>query len=142
MDKTIENSPGESFTRILRGQEQAWEDTAFYEYITVRAIVKKDWKYVKRMFGEPSELYHLEVDPQENVNLFGDPLYVEISQSLDNELDEFFLRYATEKYDPWRGGTGKAILMYSEKNERFARQFPNWTPPSVEKLMPFTDKRP
>ncbi len=141
-DTVIENSPGKSFTPTLRGQEQAWADTAFYEYITVRAIVKKDWKYIKRLFNEPSELYHLKADPQENTNLYGDPQYIEITQNLDNELDEFFLNYANEKYDPWRGGTGKAILMYSEKNERFAAQFPNWQPPTVAKLKPFSDLRP
>ncbi len=141
-DRTIANSPGKSFRPTLGGQEQTWTDTIFYEYITVRAIVKKDWKYVKRMFGEPTELYNIEEDPQENTNLYGDPQFTEIALRLDSELDDFFLRYADEKYDPWRGGTGKAILMYSEKNEPFAEQFPNWHPPSVEKLTPFSDLQP
>jgi arylsulfatase A-like enzyme len=141
-DRMIENSPGKSFAPTLRGGEQAWDDTAFYEYITVRAIVKKEWKYVKRLFGEPSELYHLKADPQEDTNLYGDRQYAEIVLSLDSELDGFFDRYATEKYDPWRGGTGKAILMYSEKNERFEAQFPNWQSPTVDKLIPFSDLLP
>jgi len=137
--RVIEDSPGRSFAPTLRGQEQPWADTAFYEYITVRAIVKKDWKYVKRMFGEPTELYHLKADPQEFTNLYGDPQYVEISQNLENELDDFFNSYAKEKYDPWRGGTGKAILMYTNKNERFEAQFPNWQTPAVEAQVPFSD---
>ena len=103
----IADSPGRSFAPTLRGEQQDWNDTAYYEYITVRAIVKKDWKYIKRLFGEPSELYHLETDPGENVNLFGDPEYADVTASLDRELDEFFALHANEEYDPWRGGTGK-----------------------------------
>ena len=138
-DVTIADSPGKSFTPTLRGEQQDWADTAYYEYITVRAIVKKDWKYIKRLFDEPSELYNLKDDPQENRNLYSDPQYLEIAESLESELDDFFRRNANEKYDPWRGGTGKAILMYSDKNERFETRFPNWQAPTVEKLTPFSD---
>jgi arylsulfatase A-like enzyme len=138
-DVAIADSPGKSFTPTLRGQDQAWSDTAYYEYITVRAIVKKDWKYIKRLFGGPSELYNLKDDPEENRDLYGDPRYLDITDALDSELDDFFRRYANEKYDPWRGGTGKAILMYSDRNERFEAQFPEWQAPTVEKLTPFRD---
>lgn len=100
--RVIENSPAKIFVSTLRVQEQVWAHTAFYEYITVRAIVKQDWKYVRRMFGEPSE----------------------------------------EKYDPWKGGAGKATLMYSNKNERFQAQFPNWRKPAVEAQVPFSDLDP
>jgi len=50
--------------------------------------------------------------------------------------------YAIEKYDPWRGGTGKALLMYSHKNDRFVAEFPDWQPPIVEALPRFTDLTP
>lgn len=138
-DKVVSGSPGKSFAPTLFGREQPWTDTVFYEYITVRAIVKKDWKYVKRMFGEASELYDLKADPNEYSNLYGNPQFAEITRNLDKELDGFFLNYAAEKYDPWRGGTGKAILMYSNKNEPFEAQFSNWRTPVVEKLKPFSD---
>jgi len=138
-DKVIANSPGHSFAATLHGEQQTWDDTTFYEYITVRAIVKPDWKFIKRMFGEPSELYDLQADPHEYVNLFGDPQYAAKTQQLDTELDEFFDHYAEPKYDPWHGGTGKAILMYSDKNERFAAEFPDWQAPRVETLPQFTD---
>ena len=127
---------------MLRGDEQRWDDIAFFEYITVRAIVKDNWKYVKRLFNGPAELYDLNADPGEYENLHGDPRFDDVTQRLDDEMGSFFLRHANEKYDPWRGGTGKAILMYSEKNEPFAKQFPNWRPPSVEKLVPFSDSTP
>jgi len=135
----IEDSPGSSFAPTLRGEEQDWDDTAYFEYITVRAIVKRDWKYIKRMFGEPSELYDLRNDPEENSNLFGDARYAEITLQLDGELDQFFLQTANEKYDPWRGGAGKAVQMYSDKNDQFESGFPGWHLPEVETLTPFSD---
>jgi arylsulfatase A-like enzyme len=138
-DKDIARSPGRSFAPMLHGQEQPWVDTAFFEYITARAIVKDEWKFVKRMFGEPSELYHLSVDPNEDRNLFGGAAYKQIAAELSDELDEFFLTHADERFDPWRGGTGKAILMYMGKNGRFSAQFPNWQPPVTERLEPFSD---
>lgn len=57
------------------------------------------------------------------------------------ELDEFFLRHADERYDPWRGGTGKAILMYTDRNEQFEAEFPDWQKPVTEKPAPFSDLR-
>jgi hypothetical protein len=104
--------------------------------------VTKDWKFVKRLFVEPKELYHLKSDPGEFHNVYGEPEYQETVRRLNAKLDEFFARYADEKYDPWRGGTGKAVLMYSDKNERFIAEFPNWQPPMVEELTPLSDLRP
>jgi hypothetical protein len=139
-DKEISRSPGRSFAPMLHGQQQAWADTAFFEYITARAVVNKEWKLVKRMFGEPSELYHLSVDPNENYNLFDNADYQQVAEELDGELSQFFLTHADERFDPWRGGTGKAILMYTDKNDQFIAQFPNWHPPVTERLEPFSDK--
>lgn len=136
---TIDNSPGESFVPVLRGDRQSRSDRAFFEYITARAVVTEEWKLVKRLFGEPTELYHLKSDPDENNNLFGNPEHAEITALLDEEIDDFFAEHANVKFDPWRGGTGKAILMYTDKNERFEATFPNWREPHVERLAPFSD---
>jgi arylsulfatase A-like enzyme len=138
-NRTIAQSPGKSFAPTLRGRGQNWNDTAFFEYITVRAIVTKNWKFVQRLFGEPSELYDLKADPQENNDLIANPEFQGIARRLGAELEQFFQRYANPKYDPWRGGTGKGLLMYSDKNADFKKQFPEWQPPLVEALAPFTD---
>lgn len=138
-DITIRNSPGRSFAAILRDEDEDWADAGFFEYITVRAIATKDWKYVKRLFGDPPELYDLLADPDENTNLAGDPDYADVISRLDAQLTEFFLTYADKKYDPWRGGTAKALLMYSDKNDQFVAEFPDWKPPSIEKATPFSD---
>jgi len=138
-DITIENSPGRSFAATLRNVEQEWVDAGFFEYITVRAIATQDWKYVKRLFGDPPELYHLATDPHENENLAGDANYADVIARLDAQLTEFFLTYADEKYDPWRGGTAKALMMYNDKNEQFVVEFPDWRPPFIERTTPFSD---
>ena len=139
-EKTVAGSPGISFTPILRNQQQQRPGMAFFEYITARAVVTEEWKFIKRMFGEPSELYNLKADPQENVNLIDDPELAEVATQLSEEIDRFFRQYANPAYDPWRGGTGKAILMYSDRNERFEAAFPDWRKPFVEKLEPFSDR--
>ncbi len=137
---TIDNSPGKSFAPILQGKTQEWIDAGFFEYITVRAIATEKWKYVKRLFGDPSELYDLEVDPGEYVNLAADANYADVVAELDGQIDDFFLRYSVAKYDPWRGGTGKALLMYNDENEDFEAEFPDWTPPTTERLPRFSDR--
>ncbi|MGI9222547.1 MAG: hypothetical protein ACR2QS_16085, partial [Woeseiaceae bacterium] len=113
---------------------------AYFEYITARAVVTEGWKYIKRLFGEPSELYNLKADPSENYNLADDENYAAIAARLSTDIDTFFDQHANPAYDPWRGGTGKAILMYSGKNERFEAAFPDWRAPFVENLDPFTDE--
>ncbi|MDX1500197.1 MAG: sulfatase-like hydrolase/transferase, partial [Woeseiaceae bacterium] len=136
---TIENSPGRSFAPTLRGEDQPGAAAAYFEYITARAIVTGEWKLVERLFGAPSELYHLASDPREEQNLYGDPAHEEIARTLARQLGEFFLEYANPQYDPWRGGTGKALLMYSDRNERFIAEFPGWQPPLTEPSEPFSD---
>lgn len=139
-DIEIESSPGSSFARLVHGEPQTLPEEAYFEYITARAIVTRDWKFIKRLFGEPSELYHLQTDPAENTNLFGDPGYADVAKQLGERIDAFFLQHANPVYDPWRGGTGKAILMYSERNERFEAAFSDWRAPFVERLQPFSDR--
>jgi len=141
LNKTIDNSVGRDFTPLLTQQSPPWSDKAYFEYITVRAVIDGDWKYVKRLFGEPSELYHLAQDPNETLNLINDPEHRDVMSRLDKDLDAFFDRHASPKFDTWRGGTGKAILMYSNRNERFADADPDWREPFIEQLPAFSDRQ-
>jgi arylsulfatase A-like enzyme len=136
---TIADSPGRSFAPILQGQEPEWTDAGFFEYITVRAIATDKWKYVKRLFGDPPELYDLDADPNEHINLAADVQYADVLSALDAQLEAFFSRYSVEKYDTFRGGTGKGLLMYNDENEDFEAEFPDWVPPYIERLPRFTD---
>ena len=140
-DVIIENSPGRSFRPTLRGEEQTGEHNGFFEYITVRAIATPEWKYVKRLFGDPPELYNLKSDPDENVNLASEARYAGVIDEMDAELTQFFDRYAVDEFDVWNGGTAKSLLMYNDKNEKFEETFPGFKAPTIEKAVPFSDSR-
>jgi len=140
-DIVIENSPGKSFASSQRNEDSPGMDAAFFEYITVRAIATREWKYVKRLFGDPPELYNLAADPGEYRNLAGNPDFADVLSDLDDRLTEFFDKYAAEEYDVWHGGTAKALLMYNDKNAQFEKTFPNFTPPGIEKATPFSESQ-
>ena len=140
-DISIANSAGRSFASTFRNGEQPGLDAAFFEYITVRAIATREWKYVKRLFGDPPELYDLVADPDEQRNLADDPDYAVVITELDTRLEEFFTEYVSQDYDVWNGGTAKALLMYNDKNEAFEEAFPNFRPPGIVKATPFSERR-
>jgi len=140
-DIEIENSPGRSFAPSLRDETQDGIDTAYFEYITVRAVATREWKYVKRLFSDPPELYNLTVDPGETVNLANRPDHAAVLADLDARLTGFFDRNAVGEYDVWRGGTAKALLMYNDKNAQFEATFPNFRPPVVRKAAPFSESQ-
>lgn len=136
----IQNSPGESFAGILRGERVDWTNEVFYEYIKTRAVRTNRWKLIKRFLIEPNELYDLKNDPGERRNLFDDPDYADIQATLDARLTDFFAAYADPEFDVWNGGTGKALLYYEDdRSEAFRKTFRNFREPFVEKREPFTD---
>jgi len=58
----------------------------FYDYgVAERMIRTERWKYVHSE-GDRHQLYDLESDPQEDVNLLDDPRYAEICRELDARL--------------------------------------------------------
>jgi arylsulfatase A-like enzyme len=143
-DKTIANTPGKSFTRLLTGKKVAdWENAAFFEFVTVRVIRTPDWKYMKRLDDEAKgSLFDLNNDPDELRNMIDDPDSKDIVAELDERLTAFFDRYADRKYDLWNGGSAKVILLEKHygRDDIFKDRFPNWQPPEIR--MPehaFTD---
>jgi len=105
---TEPRSPGRDFSRAIKGESLEWENIVFYEMETCRAIREERWKYVARHPSGPHELYDMQADPQERVNLYGQPGTEETRARLARRLDEFFSRYADAKYDIWNGGGSKA----------------------------------
>jgi arylsulfatase A-like enzyme len=106
-------SPGRDFSRVLQGDQIAWDNVTFYEMETCRAIRTDRWKYVARQPDGPYELYDMQADPQERFNLFGQPGTETVRAELSQRLDDFFQQYATPQYDIWRGGRSKARRLTS-----------------------------
>ena len=138
-DREIANSPGQSFASVLEGDEVAWDNTVFYEYINTRAIQTERWKYVKRLFDAPHELYDMVNDPGELENLVYDPEYQAIREALDARMAAFYDRYANPRWDIWKGGTPKAVIRYNGDNSQYAEAFPDFVEPVVEVQIPFHD---
>lgn len=137
----IANSPGVSFAPMLKGTAMDWEDEVFFEYITTRVIQTRRWKYTKRFLDTPNELYDMQSDPGETLNRVSDPEYVDIVQQLDSRLTKFFADYADPEFDPWNGGTGKALLFYgARRTSRFREVFPEFRDPFVEVRPAFRDR--
>ncbi len=140
-DLEIANSPGKNFAASLHGEKTAWNNTVFFEFATVRAIETPKWKYVRRFPPtDPRELYDLEADAGETVNLIDSPAHAEIIAALDARLTAYFDRYADPKYDLWHGGTAKGRLLEEHygRDDIFSDRFPDWRPPFVEKALPFS----
>lgn len=139
-DRVIADTPGRSHARLLRGTPGSDEQPVFFEYITTRVIQTREWKYIKRFLDAPDELYDLVRDPGETRNLAGDADRAAVIRDLDVRLTAFFERYADPRWDVWRGGTAKAVLVYGNRNRRFVERFPGWTPPVTVKAVPFRDR--
>jgi arylsulfatase A-like enzyme len=139
-DLEIANSPGKSFAASLHGEKTEWNNTVFFEFATVRAIETSKWKYIRRFpASDPRELYDLEADAGETVNLVDSPTHAEIVAVLDKRLTAYFDQYADPKYDLWHGGTAKGRLLEEHygRDDIFSDRFPDWRPPFVEKALPF-----
>lgn len=109
---TQPRSPGRDFSAVLRGENVAWDNVMYYEMEHTRAIREERWKYVARSddsYG-PGELYDMLHDPNERVNLFGQPKLAGVQREMASRLNAFFNEYADPKYDLWRGGTSKATV--------------------------------
>jgi arylsulfatase A-like enzyme len=103
--------PGGDFSPVLTGGAAPGRDAVFYEMENTRAVRTDAWKYVERFPDGPQELYHMERDPGERVNLFGQPGTEEIRTALARRLEAFFAHHADPKYDLWRGGGSKVTRL-------------------------------
>jgi arylsulfatase A-like enzyme len=137
---SIDNSPGESFAPALLGEEMDWQDEVFFEYITTRVIQTPQWKYTKRFLDSPNELYDMAADPEETRNLIDNADFAPLVAQLDARLSKFFADYADPEFDPWNGGTGKALLFYARRRtDRFREVFPEFRDPFIELRPAFRD---
>ncbi len=107
---------GRSYADALRGKPLKWETRMVYEMEGCRCLRTENWKYVTRRFPDgPGELYDMQADPHERVNLFGQTAHAAIQQHLADRMDAFFTEYADPQYDIWNGGRSKARRHYAPK---------------------------
>jgi len=87
---------GQSFLPLLSGQQTEWRDAVLYEYYwernfpqtpTVHGIRTKQYKYI-HYYGiwDTDELYDLENDPDEMVNLIDSPEHQTVVKELNQRL--------------------------------------------------------
>jgi len=99
-----EGLPGHSFANILKGGEadERKHIVVYDEYGPVRMIRDTKWKYIHRYPYGPHELYHLESDPGETVNLIEDDSKQEIIKDMKAQLDSWFNQYVDPAVDASR----------------------------------------
>lgn len=117
MEQSLPANPppsGRSFAPVLRGESVDWENVVFFEFENVRAIRTAQWKYIERIHQAPNELYDLQHDPGERLNLHGREDLRVVQNGLRKRLREFFERYADPKWDLWKGGRSKSGLMTAD----------------------------
>lgn len=137
IDVPLEDSPGRSFARQLRGENTPWQDEVFYEQEETRGIRTARFAYWKRLQGTgANELYDMQNDPGQHHNLIDDPAYAQTIASLDERLTNFFSRYSVKQYDLWRGGVAKGSVI---RPGMFQNLYgPDWQP-RTELVEPFVE---
>ncbi len=94
--------PGRSFIQLLEGDDSNWREQIFYEYFwendfpmtpTVFGVRTQRYKYIRyHGIWDWNELYDLEEDPDEMVNLIDDPEHqeriLEMAKALTQWLEE------------------------------------------------------
>ena len=101
-------SPGRSYAPTLCGRNQPWAGPIFHEFENVRMVRDGRWKFTWRHPVGPDELYDLETDPGERLNLAGDERHADTIGRLRTLIQGFFDEYADLEYDLWNGGRSKA----------------------------------
>ena len=99
---------GESLIPIFKGQNDQWDRESvyyhYYEYPSVHmvkrhyGIVNKKYKLVHFYYDvDEWELYDRKNDPNEMKNVYNDPNYIDIVESLSDELYELRKKYKDSK---------------------------------------------
>ncbi len=95
---------GESFRKLVVGENIKWRDTIYYRYYEYPGEHK-----VKRHYGIRTdcykliyfyydsalkwELYDLEKDPSEMNNIYDDPMYLEVKKQMHRSLKAIRIKY-------------------------------------------------
>ncbi len=83
---------GDSLMPLLRGDDRAyWKDEAFSEYLAhgvdrPMAMLRHERYKFNYSLGDLPELYDLEADPNEYIDLAGDPAYADVIRDMEERL--------------------------------------------------------
>lgn len=94
--------PGKSFASILTQPDNPIKNDAivvYDEYGPVRMIRSEKWKYIHRYPHGLHELYDLQNDPEERVNLVDNQAYLPILKQLRVKLMDWFDMYVDPRRD-------------------------------------------
>lgn len=94
-----EEMQGESFRGLLSGETNEWRDAVYYtyyEYPSVHmvkrhyGIATKRYKLIHFYYDiDEWELYDLEADPMEMVNVYHNPEYLDVKNIMHSKLKKF-----------------------------------------------------
>ena len=101
----------------------------FMEQEESRAVRTDRWLYIERFNKEGmdnlnAELYDLEKDQDERINLSNEKDFLEYKKMLSEQLSLYFNKFSIPKFDLWKGGSAKSNV----SNPRFWKKAwgPNW----------------
>ena len=124
--------PSRSLMPVLTGSDLSdWgADAVFSEQEETRVVRTPKWALFKRFNNDETsfedELFDVEFDPGETVNLAHDPSYAEIKAALDAQLTAFFDTYAHTQADLWNGGVP---IQHSERKRFWKTAWgDDWSP--------------
>lgn len=103
--------PSRNLMPVLKGKMPVdWgDDAVFSEQEETRVIRTQKWALFKRYDGPTNqgiedELYDVENDPQETMNLSGKAEYSQVEEELSTMLTDFFRKHVRAEADLWTGG--------------------------------------
>ncbi|MBQ3079562.1 MAG: sulfatase-like hydrolase/transferase [Clostridia bacterium] len=104
--------PGKSFAEALLTGEfpDSGETVVFDEYGPVRMIRTDKWKYVDRYPDGENELYDMENDPDERINLYGMTEYASKADEMKDRMEKWFQAHL----DPMRDGRREKVMGYGQ----------------------------
>jgi arylsulfatase A-like enzyme len=87
--------PGCSFLSLLTSGLPIpnWKNTQLGEYGNLRMIRTLRHKLIRRFPDGPSELFDLQADPRETINLFDNPEQQRLIQDLTSKIETYFSQY-------------------------------------------------
>jgi len=99
--KWTQGLPGQSFSSLLKGEpyHQETDVVVYDEYGPVRMIRSGEWKYVHRYPFGPHELYQMNKDPEERLNLIDDVTYESVVIEMRARLTEWFAKHVDPSVD-------------------------------------------